>query len=71
MISGLLTTHHNMASNRGRKEQSPPPLLLMPAGEGLTMSTSSMPSLLMPLTQPEQSLIPSGMGCKRSDISAV
>lgn len=46
-------------SERGKKDQTPPPLLLMPASGGLTLNASA-PNVLMPVVQAEASLFEPG-----------
>ena len=43
-----------------QKDSTPPPLLLMPASEGLTLSPAGGASLLMPVPQTEASLLAPG-----------
>ena len=52
-----------MSDKKQVKETTPPPLLLMPAGEGLTLNPPHCGSLLMPLVQSEPSLMAPGAYC--------
>ena len=52
-----------MSDKKQVKETTPPPLLLMPAGEGLTLNPPHGGSLLMPLVQSEPSLMAPGAYC--------
>ncbi|CAG5121164.1 unnamed protein product, partial [Candidula unifasciata] len=47
-------------SDRARKEVTPPPLLLMPAGGGLTLTPPDQPNLLMPIVQSVPPLLDPG-----------
>lgn len=47
-------------ADRGNKDSTPPPLLLMPAGGGLTLNPPDNQNLLMPVVQSEPSLLDSG-----------
>ncbi|XP_046327437.2 phospholipase DDHD2-like isoform X2 [Haliotis rufescens] len=44
-------------ADRGKKDSTPPPLLLMPAGGGLTLNPPDQPNVLMPIIQSEPSLL--------------
>lgn len=46
--------------DKGKKDSTPPPLLLMPAGGGLTLNPPDQPNVLMPVIQSEPSLFGSG-----------
>lgn len=43
-------------ADKGKKDSTPPPLLLMPAGGGLTLNPPDQPNVLMPVIQSEPSL---------------
>lgn len=47
-------------ADKGKKDSTPPPLLLMPAGGGLTLNPPDQPNVLMPVIQSEPSLFGSG-----------
>lgn len=47
-------------ADRGNKDSTPPPLLLMPAGGGLTLNPPDNQNFLMPVVQSEPSLLDSG-----------
>ncbi|XP_041368088.1 phospholipase DDHD2-like isoform X2 [Gigantopelta aegis] len=44
-------------ADRGKKDSTPPPLLFMPAGGGLTLTPPEQPNVLMPVIQSEPSLL--------------
>lgn len=46
-------------ADRGNKDSTPPPLLLMPAGGGLTLNPPDNQNMLMPVIQSEASLLDS------------
>ena len=48
-------------ADKFKKESTPPPLLFMPAGGGLTLTPPDQPSLFMPVIQSEPSLIDPGI----------
>ena len=50
-----------MADRGKAKESTPPPLLLMPASQGLTFDANEGLNILMPVPQTEASLIASGL----------
>uniref|UniRef100_A0A0B6YFN9 Uncharacterized protein n=1 Tax=Arion vulgaris TaxID=1028688 RepID=A0A0B6YFN9_9EUPU len=47
-------------SDRSKKDVTPPPLLLMPAGGGLTLTPPDQPNVLLPVVQSASSLLDSG-----------
>lgn len=49
-----------LMADKGKKDSTPPPLLLMPAGGGLTLNPPDQPNVLMPVIQSEPSLFGSG-----------
>lgn len=49
-----------MADKSGKKDTTPPPLLLCPPSGGLTLTPVTGSSLLMPVPQTEASLMPEG-----------
>ncbi len=50
-----------MAEKSGKKESTPPPLLLCPPSGGLTLTPAQGSSLFMPVPQTEASLMASGV----------
>lgn len=48
-------------ADRQKKEATPPPLLFMPAGGGLTLTPPDQPSMFMPVIQAEPSLFGPGI----------
>lgn len=56
-------TDETLMADRGNKDSTPPPLLLMPAGGGLTLNPPDNQNMLMPVIQSEASLLDSGKTC--------
>ena len=57
-----MTCAETLMADRGNKDSTPPPLLLMPAGGGLTLNPPDNQNFLMPVVQSasEPSLLDSG-----------
>jgi hypothetical protein len=49
-----------MAEKGNQKDATPPPLLLLPAGDGLTMNASIGSNVLLPIVNTEASLMSPG-----------